>query len=567
MNTMIKMKKITLVSCLVLSGTIYAKGQQADAWQDDLDYLVQRIEIMHPDPYAFCPREEFYELKDKILREIPHMSDVDIVLSFSELLANLQDGHTRWAFENSDPQWLQQTFHVLPVIQYAFMDGIYIMAGLQQYQDLVGSKVIEIGKMPIAEVTSKLGNVWSHDNSAGEKKFLYYTLSMVEMLKRAGVVEDVGEIEMVLQNDQNEKITVRLSMVDFFSMAPFFAASWYPQTGNGLITMNQEAEGPLPLWLRKPGEKFWFEYAPEEKMMFLQINSLNFPHANINAPSPFGQLCDQFFEAFDQSGAEKLVIDIRNNTGGNHVELPLLRGIIARPHIDQPDRLFLITGRVTYSAAVHFTNVFKKYTNVTIIGEPSSGRPNHYGAVRKFRLPNHPQVEIHCSVDYYQDSEPFDFNITNAPEIVVEMTAEDYRSNKDPAMRAVKDYDRIIHWTKTLETELEQEYAANGNNGMKKAYLSKKQELLESGYNPEKFLIEFYDRWFSSNKTSEGDLLDYLAFAVSECPESIDLTYSLAVQLESAGRLDEAKKWYYRCLELNPAHHYAKMKLGLLQIK
>ena len=151
---MIKMKKITLVSCLVLSGTIYAKGQQADAWQDDLDYLVQRIEIMHPDPYAFCPREEFYELKDKILREIPHMSDVDIVLSFSELLANLQDGHTRWAFENSDPQWLQQTFHVLPVIQYAFMDGIYIMAGLQQYQDLVGSKVIEIGKMPIAEVTS-----------------------------------------------------------------------------------------------------------------------------------------------------------------------------------------------------------------------------------------------------------------------------------------------------------------------------------------------------------------------------------------------------------------------------
>ena len=567
MNKIIEMKKIALIICFLLSVIICALGQQEEAWQDDLDYLVERIEIMHPDPYAFYPRDEFYKLKERLFKEIPKLSDVDIVLSISEMLATLQDGHTRWAFEHSDPQWLQQSFHVLPVIHYAFEDGIYIMAGLKQYQSLVGLKVIQIGEIPIDEVTAKLGKMWSHDNQFGEKKFLYYTLSMAEMLKKAGVVEDKGEITMVLQNGQDEKITVQLPLVDFFTMAPIFGGSWYPQTGNNLIAMNQEADNPLPLWLRNPAEKFWFDYIEEEKIMFLEINSLNFPHGNGRERSPFGILCDQFFETFDQSGAEKMVIDIRTNTGGNHVELPLLEGIMARPDINRPDRLFLITGRVTFSAAVHLTTILKRFTNITIIGEPTSGRPNHYGAVRAFRLPNHPQVEIHCSVDYYQDSEPFDFNIANMPDIITKMSAAEYQNNIDPAMRAVKNYDRITDFIKTLTFELEQAYADNRIPGIKKEYYSNKQLILESCYNPEEFFTGFYYNFLSNIINNTDDLIDYLLFALSECPESIDLSYSLAVQLESAERINEAKEMYERCLELNPAHHYAKMRFGLIELK
>ena len=563
------MQKITIISILLLSVLLSSKAQdqRAEAWRSDLDYLVQRIEIMHPDPYAFFQKEEFYRMKENLNSKIPNLSDVDIVLSISELLTNLQDGHTRWAFEYSDPPWLQQTFHVLPIIQYAFNDGIYIMAGLEQYQSLVGSKVLQIGEMPVGEVTKKLAGMWSHDNKPGEKKFFYYTMSMVEMLKKAGAVEDVNKIGMVLANEQGEKTRVQLPAVDFFSMAQFFASSWYPQTGNGLIAMNHEADNSLPLWLRNPGKQFWFEYIQEEKTMFLQINSLNFPHGNGNERSPFGKLCDQFFESFDQSGAEKMVIDIRSNTGGNHVELPLLEGIMARPDINREDRLFLITGRVTFSAAVHLTTILNRYTNITLVGEPPSGRPNHYGANRAFRLPNHSEIEIHCSIDYYQDSQPFDFNIIHAPDIYAEMTAADYRNNLDPAILAVKNYDRILKQVNNIEVKLEQEYNSSGLTGLKKVYRSNKKSLLESGYNREKFLKEFYYGVLSGNRKSTTDLTEYLTFAVSECPESIDLNYLLALQLESDGRLEEAKQQYIRCLGSNPAHHYARMKLELMGLE
>ena len=561
------MKKFSFIICFLLAGIIYAQDQQPGTWRDDLDYIIQRIEIMHPDPYAFFPREEFYELKERLWNEIPDLSDADIVLSTSELLATLQDGHTRWAFERSDPQWLDQAFHLLPIIQYQFKDGIYVMAGLQQYRELVGLKVIKIGKMPIAEVTSKLGKLWSHDNAYGERKFLYYTLSIAEMLKKAGAIEDVSKINIVLQNARGEEVKAQIDTVSFLSMAGFIAGTWYPQSGNGLAAMNEKAENPLPLWLKNKDKSFWFEYIPGEKMMFLQVNLLNFPHGNTDEEGSFSQLCERFFEAFDQSTAEKLVIDIRRNTGGNHVELPLLKGILARPDIDKPDKLFLITSRVAFSAAVHLTTILKRYTNITIIGEPASGRPNHFGAGRGFRLPNHPQIEISCSIDYYQDSEPFDFNIVNAPDIWTEMTAAEYQGNIDPAMQAVKDYDKIINLVKASAQELEHAYTDYGIPDMKEAYYSKKQALLKSGYNPEKFFTELYYRLLSDNHKSTAGLSDYLAFSVSECPESIDLCYSLALQLESEGRFDEAKTMYNRCLELNPAHHYAKMKLDLLGLK
>lgn len=561
------MKKTILISYLLLVGIIYAQEQQSGAWRDDLDYLIQRIEIMHPNPYAFFPKEEFYKLKDSLYNEIPNLSDVDIVISISELLATLQDGHTRWAFEHSDPEWLIQTFHLLPIIQYPFKDGIYLLAALPQYRELVGLKVTNIGNMPISEVISKLGKMWSHDNPYGERKFLYYTLGIAEMLKKAGAIEDVNSVEVRLQNARNEEVKAKILPVSFMSMVEFFAGTWYPQTSDGLVTMNEKAENELPLWLKNTDKSFWFEYIPKEKLMFLQINSLDFPHGNSNDEGSFSKLCEQFFEAFDQSTVEKLVIDIRRNTGGNHVELPLLKGILARPHIDKSDKLFLITGRVTFSAAVHLTTTLKRYTHITLIGEPASGRPNHYGANRGFRLPNHHQIEIRCSIDYYQDSQPFDFNIINAPNIWTEMTATEYQSNIDPAMEAVKNYERILSMVKTSEQKLKQAYTDYGISGLEEIYYCEKQILLKNGYNLETFLLEFYDRFLSKNKNSSTDLLDYLAFAVSECPESIDLSYSLAVRLESEGRVDEAKTMYKRCLQLNPAHHYAKMKLDLMGLK
>jgi hypothetical protein len=560
MKIALRVASVVLLSAVFL----FAQGQDSRLWQDDLEYLVKRIEIMHPNPYAYFPREEFIKLKDALSERIPRLSEAEIVISLSELLARLEDGHTRMGFEYSDPSWLNRTFHLLPFILYSFDDGFYILAGMPEHKEWVGAKVLRIGNMPAEEAAGKFGALYSHDNRSGEKKNLWFTLGLAEMLKHIGAVEAVDRINLTLQTATNKGEEVSIATVPFTDMARHLG-SWYPQAGSALSTMNETSANPLPLWRKHRQEAFWFEYVPEEKMMFLQINSLSFSWGN--GPGSFGRQCEGFFKAFDQSAPEKLVIDIRANHGGNHVELPLLKGILARPAIDRPDKLFLITGRVTYSAAVHFTTVFRKHTQATTIGEPTAGRPNHYGAIRRFKLPNHPQVTIGCSIDYYQDSEPFDFNTTHTPDIAASMTASDYRNNIDPALARVRDYGRIIARVRALDEELKIAHAAGGLAAVKQAYALKKQELLDTGYNPERFFFEMRDNWFFKSKKSAAEDLDYLVFALGECPESIDLCYLLAERSEAESRADEAQKYYQQCLLLNPACHYAEMKLGLLGLK
>ena len=56
-KTIMEMKKLILIASLLTAGISPAQDQKTAAWMEDPDYLVQRIEIMHPDPYAFFPRE------------------------------------------------------------------------------------------------------------------------------------------------------------------------------------------------------------------------------------------------------------------------------------------------------------------------------------------------------------------------------------------------------------------------------------------------------------------------------------------------------------------------------
>ncbi|OGF63637.1 MAG: hypothetical protein A2Y62_01970 [Candidatus Fischerbacteria bacterium RBG_13_37_8] len=118
---------------------------------------------------------------------------------------------------------------------------------------------------------------------------------------------------------------------------------------------------------------------------------------------------------------------------------------------------------------------------------------------------NNQKITIASSIDYYQDSEPFDYSTTTVPNVITKITSVDYRNNIDPAMKAIKDYTRIIDKVKTLEMDMGKEYTANGLDAMRKFYYLKKQELMESGYNLEKFFIEYNDNWFSMNKKSEED--------------------------------------------------------------
>jgi hypothetical protein len=50
------MKKLILISCLLVAGISYAQDQKSGAWRDDLDYLVQNDRDHASESLCFFPQ-------------------------------------------------------------------------------------------------------------------------------------------------------------------------------------------------------------------------------------------------------------------------------------------------------------------------------------------------------------------------------------------------------------------------------------------------------------------------------------------------------------------------------
>ncbi len=280
---------------------------------------------------------------------------------------------------------------------------------------------------------------------------------------------------------------------------------------------------------------------------------------------PFNRFCERLFKEIDDKQVGHLIIDLRLNNGGNHIELPLLKGILARPHLDKPDRLFLLTSRITFSASQHLTTLLARYTNVTIIGEPTAGKPNHFGAIRRFKLP-HSGLGICSSVVYHQDGQPQDFTMTTKPDLSALLTSDDYKNRRDPALQAALAYDDLKIFRADFAAKMMAAVKMGGMDSLKQTYKSLKPDVSRLGFSPETLLYKDLDGWMMANAPSKEMYIEYLRFMLEEVPDSVTICFDLGTWLETRDR-EEARKYFRRCLELNPAHKDARMKLALMDLE
>ena len=102
---------------------------------------------------------------------------------------------------------------------------------------------------------------------------------------------------------------------------------------------------------------------------------------------------------------DHLIVDVRHNNGGNNgLVRPLVRTLVAFDVADPEHRIFIATGRNTFSAAQNFVNRVEQWVDVELVGEPSSPSPNFVGDRRASIPPDHP-VNLQIA-DYVRGHDP-----------------------------------------------------------------------------------------------------------------------------------------------------------------
>ena len=491
-------------------------------WQADLQFLSENMQRQHPNPFRRVPKADFDSAVKTLNDRIPSASVEEILAGFMRIVAMVKDGHTG--------MFPAEYFRsgVFPVRFYLFEDGLYIQKAAPQYAALAGAKVIKIGNLNAMDAYKRVSALAAADNEMGVRENAPLFLSIPEMLIGTGIIESKQDLKLVLETGGKQQTT---------NLKPAYSV-------NDLIRTPADwtdAAAKKPLYLQHTDDNYWFEYLKDDKIVYVQQNAVvNKQDETVAA------FYERVIKFIDANPVDKLVIDLRRNDGGNNgLNRPVVISLI-KSKINERGKLFVITGRMTFSAAQNFVNEIEKYTNATFVGEPTAGRPNHYGDGRSVTLPNS-RLNIQISTLYWQDMDPRDNRQWTAPQVAAPLTATDYSKGGDPALQAIIKY-KPQRSLREIAMEL---FQANDLKSFRAKALEFKNNPMNVYQSIEADINTFGYRLVNMKKMDEA--IDMFKLNTELYPGSANAFDSLGEAYANQGNREEAIKSYEKALKIDPA--------------
>ena len=401
-------------------------------WRADIETVAASIRDIHPRPFRTTDRETFDATANKLLADVPELTDKAIIVRLAELVALIDDGHTRLAIPRQHPEIGLEFGHTptprpdqagmhfsqLPVAFEQFDDGVYVTAANAVHEDLIGLRLLAIDGTAIDDALQAVQAITFAENEQLGRLMGADRLSLPEALVALGVAKSADRLALSFEDAGGAASTVHV----------------LPLPGEDLDWVGPFAVDETPLRLRQPGKKFWSEYVGNGNFVYMQMDEIG------DGDIPLAEFVVNTLELAVSMNA-RLVIDVRNNFGGSGgLNRTLVTSLISNADLNRHDRTFVLIGRRTFSAAQMLVNELEQYTRVTFVGEPTGSRPDHYGDPTKIRL-EHSGLTLRVSRLHWSSYTAFDERASTNPDFAAPWTAQQYFSGGDPALSLVRNID------------------------------------------------------------------------------------------------------------------------------
>jgi Peptidase family S41 len=389
---------------------------RAEMWTEDVQDLMERMAALHPDLYHGVSKSELDAAAATLVDDVPSLRDDQILVGVMQLVAMVsalgRDGHMGvWPPENPD------AVHRYPIRLWEFPDGLYVTAVRAPSENLAGSRLTAIDGMPIDEVLQHLDPVVPRDNDSNLRAARMVFLTSAEVLSGLGIASSADHIDVEVTDPATR--ATRTATIEAVDAATF--AGWV-----GGWELLLPARDDL-LLLQDTDADVWTRYLFTDRALYVQYNHVD-PTSS--------DAVDEIDSELATHHVDRIVLDLRNNGGGEAEGYRQLLDRLADPSIDRPGRLFVLIGRLTFSAGASFVaEIERDVTRASFVGEPTGGAPDFWADVTTVTLPNS-GLKALVSTTYEGYGRPGDPRLEIEPDVPVDMTAADYFAGQDPVLEA-----------------------------------------------------------------------------------------------------------------------------------
>lgn len=395
-----------VVLSLFISNCVFSQQLTRKDLLEDLMFYRDTLPVKHKKLFAKISQAEFEHKVSMIASKVDTLNYETFMIELFKLNVSIGDEHTR----------IEPPFKLsLPIKFEMFDDGIFVTGIDPQNSAGLLSKLTAINGHPIDEINRMFREVIKDDNKSYFEIYRQQFLNNPTFLKGLRVLDSDKSAVFTLENSRHEILNITLNAANKDSVKLALASQYHTL---------------LPY---KQGDKdYWYEYDAARKIIYF-----NFQHCIDDDNQPFPQFASELFSKIESTHPDKIVIDLRFNSGGNSGVLRPFIDSIEHSYLNKKGHFFVLIGKSTFSSALMNAIELKRFSNAILVGQMTSGNINHYGEVRGFRLPN-TKIVIGYSTMYWENWKGKKGALM--PDKAITYSAIDFMNNKDEAL------EYVYHW-------------------------------------------------------------------------------------------------------------------------
>lgn len=405
-NKFLKIAVAAVLSLVPSTNVLAVPADEEKKWLKDLEAYSTNLEASHIDLFHKVSRMQLRASLNELKSKLAELTEPEIVAALMHITHGIGDGHTAMPLWNAG-------YHRFPVRLRLVGGKAIITAASPANRSMLGATITHWDGTEIGTAFERLAPyVPFAENKFSTMVRAAAYMPVAELSHAIGLSKSPQSIKLRLEKNgvPEEVVLVAVNSGEYrSSLTEKIDYRRDLSNAEGLV----EAEG-----LR-------FALIEDESIGYIQFD--RYPQAR-----EMRNFMGRVRRALERTGTENLVIDFRENFGGDFfVGLLLASNLITLDSLDWRNGIYVLTSGTTFSAAMSNSAQFADILNARLVGTPTGANPCGYQDMGQFELPNSGHIITYSKRYYCFARAEADALL---PDVQIDMQHQDFVEKRDRAL-------------------------------------------------------------------------------------------------------------------------------------